>query len=388
MSSEPKIITIFGSYGVGNFGDELMLRELVAHLMPNSIRIVAYNLAPLWIEREFEGKVQIVRVSKRGSIRTRLETSTQLTKAILRSDVVIYGGGTFLFDNAPRSYKNLLGVLRVTAICRLLAKRLCLIGIGIGELDTVLGRQITKIILKSAHLITVREKESLNDTRELVGRYTRNKILRSADLAFLSNDLRTLEKDNPGQNGEFTIAVCGTEFDYLSKVAKSEEELSSLLAPALDQMVECGIRIRFVPMQTSSIRDDNSFHRKVQDKMRNAHFTEIVQVNDEYSTIYRELEKADLVVGMRLHSLVTAISVGTPILGLALLNKVRRFMKECKLSNYTLEAKDILDAQTIRRMLTLVVEDIRESRYPSIENIVSSQSTLARVNISALKDFI
>jgi polysaccharide pyruvyl transferase WcaK-like protein len=389
MSGSLKNIVVLGYYGAGNFGDEIMLRNLVLHLLPSNIRVVAYDLAPLWVEQELPGQVEVVRVHRQGSVMDRLRTNATLTEVILRSDLVIYGGGTFLFDNVERSYRNLIGVLRVVLICQFFAKRFGLIGIGIGELHTFLGQQIARFILRRADIITVRDRESLEDIKTIAGAYSEAKTLQqAADLAFLNSLAQLPIKDVCDRGEKFTIAVCGTEFDYRRGVGRSEDELSTYLAWALDQMIERGIDVRFVPMQSSVLRNDNSFHHRIQSKMKNACSAEIVSDGGEYSAICGELRNANLVVGMRLHSLVVAVSIGTPVLALALSNKVFRFMKKAQLGDYLLQVGQICDSQTLERAISSVIDDIEEAKYPDLDEFVSEQRLLARANIAVLEDFI
>jgi len=383
-----KRIVVLGYYGVGNFGDELMLKNLIPYLEPNHIRIVAYNLAPLWIEHLYEKQVEIIRISREHSLRARLETNAKLAKIIRESDIVVYGGGTFLFDNVDRSYRNLFGVLRVTLLCRLFAKKLGLIAIGIGKLETGLGQQIARFVLQSADLVTTRDKDSFGEAVRIIGRQNK-RIIRTTDLAFLNSASEAETNPRSVRGNMFTIAVCGMEFDHRTGVEKSEEELSGYLAPVLDQVVADGIEIWFVPMQTGAVRDDNNFHHKVRGKMKNANSTKIIDVaGGQYATICRALREAHLVIGMRLHSLAFALSVGTPVLALAVSEKVRRFVRECSLDQYMLDVKDIAGPQLFRDALTRAINDIGKDEYPDLRELASRQTSLARTNVSALEELL
>lgn len=387
--SHKKRIIICGYYGIGNFGDELMLRNLIHQLIPYyEVNVIAFNVAPLWIENEFHGQIRIVRTSIRRSIITRIISTFQHVVTIWRSDLIIIGGGTFIFDNVSNSYKNLLGTVRLASICRLLHKDFSLLGIGIGELISPQGRALSRYILNSAKLIALRDPSSFEKASNIIGNKSKTVLARSADLAFLVLDDETNEEQynsviEPASD-QFTIAFCGREIYFLENVGITEEELCNILSIVFDKIVGPKFRIVFVPLQSSSLRDDNRIHQRIFDGMKRNCYAEIVEPHNEFQHIYRELGNADLVIGMRLHSLIASVLLRTPIVGLSISNKVNIFLKESGLQEYHMPINKIKDPEILLNYLSAIIHNVENRNYPNLSNFIKEQHDLAQVNMTSL----
>jgi polysaccharide pyruvyl transferase WcaK-like protein len=381
-----KSVILFGYYGAGNFGDEIMLRNLVKYLTPRArITVVAYDIAHLGIEQEGDGDINIIKYSKKRSLSQRFKAVLRILYEFTQSDFVAWGGGTLLFDNVEKSYWNLRGILRIMCLSYLFRKKFLLIGIGIGEINTKMGRRISSLILKAAFFSTFRDDKSLEEAKKLAGTKA-GVMLRGADLALLDGGLINASSRKEMCPRPLTIAVCGMEFDYRTAVGSSEEQLSKELAGAFDYIAEkYNVNVCFVPMQTGAMRDDNKFHRKIRDRMRYASCTRTVDGGGEnFFVTLRELREADLVVGMRLHSLIVAVSAAIPVFALVLSEKVRRFMHECDLENFMLEVSAADCGKMIPFALEATIIEVKKGTYPSLTTYVTQQRAIAEKSIAAL----
>ena len=116
---------------------------------------------------------------------------------------------------------------------------------------------------------------------------------------------------------------------------KNMEQIADELAPVLDHMGELGYSVYMIPMYYS---EDMEAAEMVASKVKVP-----VKVIDRELTIDEAVAytaEFDMIIGMRLHSLIMAGAVGTPMIALSYDPKVRGFIKEMKLS-YCIDTENI-----------------------------------------------
>ena len=135
---------ISGYIGFDNFGD-----EAIAETVVNSLKD--------------EGAERITVLSANPQKTSRLygvEASGMLNffVPILRSDILISGGGSLLQDIT--SLKSLIYYLVVIMTALVLGKKVIIFAQGFSKFRTKTGKFLTKFVLKRCHQVTVRDKQS------------------------------------------------------------------------------------------------------------------------------------------------------------------------------------------------------------------------------------
>ena len=122
-------ILIFGNFGNGNNGDEVVLMAMLQefHKLDPNVQITVISGNPVLTER-----LHGVRAIRRGF-------SPEVIQAIARTDVVIIGGGGILIDQAHSNLKYSLVIL----VAYIFQKPIMVYGIG---LDTLTGNIARKSI--------------------------------------------------------------------------------------------------------------------------------------------------------------------------------------------------------------------------------------------------
>lgn len=146
----PKKVVISGYYGFDNFGDECILDVLIEHLkdvgyLGSEITVISKNPKK---SREKH------RVNAIGTF-----SFFKIIYSILKSDVLISGGGSLLQD--VTSLRSLFYYLWVICLALFFQKKIFIFAQGIGPINNVFARFLTKNILKRCNLITVRDDKSL-----------------------------------------------------------------------------------------------------------------------------------------------------------------------------------------------------------------------------------
>ncbi len=141
---------ISGYYGFDNFGDETILKVLTEQLknFKNCSEITVFSSNPLKTEEQY--KVKSVYSFDLLSV----------TKELLKCNYLISGGGSLLQD--ATSNKSLIYYLLVITVALFFKKKVIIFAQGIGPINNKILANITKILLKKAKYITVRDNKSMN----------------------------------------------------------------------------------------------------------------------------------------------------------------------------------------------------------------------------------
>ncbi|OGB87224.1 polysaccharide pyruvyl transferase CsaB [candidate division WOR-1 bacterium RIFCSPHIGHO2_02_FULL_45_12] len=292
-------ILISGYYGFGNLGDEAVLLAFKQGLKEQAVSVLPRK-NPL---------------------------------AILGCNVFISGGGT-LFQNAT-SNRSLLYYLSLIILAKLFRKKTVVLAQGFGPLKGTFYRWLTGVVLNKVDLITLRDNDSLQAVKELG--VTRPPTCVTADPVAILD-----ASPEAGQKLLRLEGVKKSDRPLLGVVVRpcQSTDISQRLAEAIDWCVR---RHNFQPVFIL-------FH-PVKDMEGTA---KVVSAMEEESyVVFREVKplemlslisQFDLLIGMRLHSLIFAAINRVPMLALSYDPKVEAFMKTIDQPYLNIDAKNIIGA--------------------------------------------
>ena len=141
-----KKVVISGYYGFENFGDEAILMVLSQELKKSGFDVTVFSKNP----SNTSNKIGV------NSVYT--FDFKEVFKVLKSSDSLISGGGSLLQD--VTSLKSLVYYLSVIACALFLKKNVIIFAQGIGPINNIFARFVTKLLLKRCSYITVRDKKS------------------------------------------------------------------------------------------------------------------------------------------------------------------------------------------------------------------------------------
>ena len=136
-----------GYFGFKNFGDEAILSVLINKLQQDKHRVTVISSDPQYTLKNYKH----IRSIKTFNFRN-------IIGAIAKSDVLISGGGSLLQD--VTSVKSLIYYLLIIAIGLFLRKKVIIFAQGIGPINSIAGKTLTKQLLKHCTYISVRDEKS------------------------------------------------------------------------------------------------------------------------------------------------------------------------------------------------------------------------------------
>ncbi|OCL25476.1 polysaccharide pyruvyl transferase CsaB [Orenia metallireducens] len=351
-----KRIILSGYYGFKNAGDEAILAALIDNFKNSraDIEIIVLSSNPEWT-RSVHGVKAISRTS-----------STGLIRYLKGADLLISGGGSLLQD--VTSNKTIPYYLGVILLAKIFKVPVFFCAQGVGPINNIFNRRLVKAILNRVNLITVRDVES-KELLEEIG--IREDIHLTADPVF------ALPKSNQERVKDILkIEGIKAKENILGISLRPWQDNSYLkqMAEILDGLKErLDINILFIPFHYPV---DVEVSRRVAELMKNK--TEIITNSYTPQEVLGLIGEVDMLLGVRLHSLIFAALNRVPLIGISYDPKIDSFLNRLELS--ALAKIDNLDISEVIGEI-IGIWSRKEELQRVIKKKINNLEGLARQNI-------
>lgn len=286
-------ITVLGSYGEGNLGDEAILEGIRLRFPEASFTVFTHNLS-LSLAQHPGMHAQIMLPAGIRSYLKQISTG-QLKKSInilKESDLILIGGGGIFYDSKFSNGRNPVKVWYWrTKLLKKLGLKFELYCVGISKLKKEKSRKLMNKISELAERVSVCDKGSERNLREIG---FADKIELKTDPAF------DFIKEKGEVYSEYTVGISLRKWQEQNKFF--EKALSKLTELSQGKNIE----IKLIPMSTG-IDDDRivlrEFKARLPEELRKK--TELLELKTPASA-YSAIAGLDYLIGMRLHSLIFA----------------------------------------------------------------------------------
>ena len=353
-------LLISGYYGSGNVGDEAVLEAIVQGIKKRipGAEITVISAAPL-LTREINAVAAIHRFDW-----------INIVKEVRGADILISGGGTLFQDvTSTRSFLYYIGII---LLAKLFRKKVVVFAQGFGPLRGRINQRIARFALNRADLITMRDEKAFIDLCRAGIKKPPAYI--TADPSFL------LEVSHPAE-GLKVLSLEGIPLDRplvgvsvrtFRRRPQLEKVILRELAEALDFLSQkYSYRPVFLLLHCP---EDMAEASKVIARMReDSNIVFRICRPDEMLAL---ISRLDLLIGMRLHSLIFAALNSVPMLGLSYDPKVEAFMNI--INQPCLKADEGLKVGTIESAL----EDIIR-RKAAIKDLLNREKKMLAESAAA-----
>ncbi len=347
-------ILISGYYGFNNIGDESILRTVIDNLREKlpDVDITVLSQCPAQTEEKYG-----VRAARRMN-------PWDIFRSLRRCDMLLSGGGSLLQDATSR--RSILYYLCILRLAQLLGKRTFIYSQGIGPISGKWNRWYTARVLRRADGIVVRDGKSRDLLLELgvpegLIHVTADPVIRvrTPESAL---GLRILEEEN-----------CPRRPDHLTVgwAIKSRKPDTAFLREAercilwlRETYGADSVLIPFFHDEDVGVCEAMAKHLDGQAGcLRKKHLSE------ETLSI---IGCMDVLVGVRLHSLIYAAVMGVPMIGVSYDPKVESFLSSIQrptpftVEDFTLEKFQAAFRDTMERR-----EEIRETTRACLDRLIS-----------------
>ncbi len=371
--------TLLGYYGYLNFGDDLFLYYIIKNIFP--LLAPSYSFViPIGGSRKVPFEVSSISNPNNNfqfkelyfdTIHNRFLSRIFSDTLMSRSKIVLYGGGTFLYEQNP--IRNLASRLESFKIAKIIGKAK-IVGLGVG-IDPFFDRSKKKIareIINCFDYVFFRDSSSLSNAIDILG----NKILERSsimpDLAYgltselLDNesiqyfiDKKTSEVKTVGIN--LTLPVWDNSLKYYSTLFR--EFISELLLHSFE--------VKFIIAQSYLSKELVVF----QEIFKEFPQIKVIRYDGNIFKFLSELSKIDIFICSKFHLCVIAHILDKPFFAIEYQEKVRYLLKEIDyMSNlFTYKDFDILLSKILSGYFqkpNIKAKDLEEKLKNNINKVV------------------
>ncbi|MFB5674740.1 polysaccharide pyruvyl transferase CsaB [Paenibacillus terreus] len=312
VSSAPKIV-ISGYYGFRNSGDEAVLKSILTALEEAgkqagvTVQPIVLSSDPAWTEKMYG-----VRAVHRMSLK-------EVRAAIRESSGLISGGGSLLQDaTSPKTIPYYLAILK---LAQWAGKPTFVYAQGIGPVQRKWFYPLIKSVFNRCKYISVRDEQSA-DLLAAMG-VQRSSVNVVPDPVM---GLPLPANADSGANGwsPTGMPVIGISVRYWDK---ERRELKAIADGLRKLSAKRPVHLRFLPFH---LPDDIEASRYVLgqlgDVAANGSSISVEEEITDPQQMLLEVSRCDLIIGMRLHSLIYAASREVPLLGISYDPKINHFL--------------------------------------------------------------
>ncbi|MGI6331721.1 MAG: polysaccharide pyruvyl transferase CsaB [Zhaonellaceae bacterium] len=361
-------IVLSGYYGFNNLGDEAVLYSILRTLRTAKpdIKFTVLSNDPAKTKKAYN-----VDAVNRWSIK-------EVIRALYQCDLLISGGGSLLQDTT--SPKSLLYYLGVVFLAKLLRKKVIYYAQGIGPINTYLGQKLMPLVSNMVDVIAVRDQDSKDLLQKLNVQKPPIYVKADAVLGLYRKEIeRKSGQDLLTRNGidlmnkKSMIGIAVREWQGFSGYLK-------VVARLADELIRKDYSVLLLPMHFPG---DVTASREVVRLMEE----EPVLIKEPCSVIEMLgiVGELDLMIGMRLHSLIIAAVMGVPSVGISYDPKVDSFMKlteqpvagRVETLDYDVLAADVFKVlDNLEEVKSFLEERVSELRVEARDNACLALSLL------------
>lgn len=347
-----KKIFIYGVYGVGNLGDEAILKCILDQL--NSIedyQKIVISKRPNFIYKDY----------KKPSIHPfAFKIMASLLKSRSHFPLLLVGGGGILKDygNSPKVLKKFL---KIPMIGLENNYKTMLYSAGVENLEFYESKHYIQNLLNQFDIITVRDPYS-KKRLEAIG--VQKNIYITGDPAVLL--LSDFQKCSSTMQKRLLITINlrhWFEKGYFATNEKIFDRFISSLANSLDILIKnYNSIIYFIPFRTMPFDNDLEIIRRVLSEMRYKEKTSVHERVPNFTELRKIFSHTDITIGMRLHSAIFSFSSLKPMIALSYSSKVKDFMNSIEMAQFCLDIKDI-NSDNIINLVNNIIKNKQNIQY-------------------------
>ena len=352
-------ILISGYYGFNNIGDESILQALVHNLRE---KIPGIEITVLSQQPESTAE-------KHGVISVDRKSFLGVVGAIKRCDLLISGGGSLLQD--VTSKKSILYYLMIMWITKFLRKDFFIYSQGIGPITSTWNRRLTAATLKKASGIVVRDQASKELLIEIG--------IPGQDIVITADPVLGIEPVSLELGQEILVKegfIRDTKkplVGFAIKENRMDSQFVEELEESIKQLVDKErAQVVLIPFH---YKEDLAVIEELEGRLGDKVFA----VKHKYLTneMMSIIGNMDLLVGVRLHSLIHGAIMGIKIIGISYDPKINAFLNSIGLKalSTTIDFRSRFFLEEYRRVWAENGEECGKQVEEKVQAMVNSLAT-------------
>ena len=385
-------ISIIGYYGYANVGDEAILTCLVSQLRRMELdgRIVVFTARPEATAKTLKVNTVAAALPREwymyvvGFLGRHRKHFYRTIQTFRTASALIVGGGG-LFQDHPESNRHLHDLLFKIRWAKNLDQKVILFGVGVGPIHYRRSADEIRDVLNRVDLITVRDEESHRLLNEIG--VSGPEIHTTADFVFLLDPAPKKRIDTIAiAEGIDSAKAPNIAVSIRAEDAAKPDFRESLLTLCRHLIDKHDARLWFVPMQTGGGEDDCSGAHSIIEDLNRPDHTRITWIKHTPPELMGLLERANAVIGEKLHSIIFAINNHRPVLGISYQSKIENLFAEIGHPDWCLKLENVTGDNLIERFDSIWSDRERIAR--EMKAIHDTMRVKALLNFTYLTDIM
>lgn len=327
VASESRFF-LYGYYGQGNLGDDLLLRaaiEGIRKISPDASFVIR-NEGHIDGLEAYAGIVTLTGVDKILSDQARpkwqrvYEVMTAYRRHFRECRWFVFGGGTVFHER--RSIVPLALLLATCLLARFTGLRIAALGVGVSELRSGLGRAMLHTIIRLSDLFAVRDHAALAECRKAAAG---DRVTLTGDLVFTLAPLLSNHNSVGGEIGDGKTLGLTV---YPPALNEKGSPAFRAIWGALGYLIGQGWKISLLafhedPEKPGAMSDRSSLVQLIEGLPSDQKACVSLQIaSADAGQCEKLFSGLDVVCGMRFHGHVLAAIYGVPFVGISVDNKI------------------------------------------------------------------
>lgn len=378
MKIAKKRILFAGAYGIENAGDDLPLIVMCEQLKKKMPQIdfefmVLSRHPDAWEEKKY-GVTMIknleyeTREAARGKWFKGLNYGDDKSELMLikeeikKCDLLVLGAGNFLIDITIDIFRGPIPLMALYVfLAKMYHKPVMLYGLSAGPLKHQFGKDLSRWLVESSDIVTVRDDNSKELLEALITIPKTIHSLPDATIGAEMVDLMTIEKNLIREGikineNKYMIALGLRDLTVVLSAEQTEEAWKQL-AQYMNFLKDQATFI-FIPQSTYKEDDDRLTAKKL---------IPFLDKDVDYSIIENRYDPRELIgfyricqltIAIRLHAAVFSAIAGTPVIAIGYLPKVEGFMTGVGADGYLIRDLNI----NTKLLIELTKRSLEESK--------------------------
>ena len=305
-------IVMSGYFGFDNSGDDAILKAIVKDMMDYN-KHTRINV----LSKDPDKTEEICPVVSSNRFRIR-----DVYRSLKDADLLVSGGGSLLQD--VTSTRSLIYYLALMRLAFFLKKPVIIYANGIGPINKRFNRYLTRKTLDRVDQITLRDKGSLQFVKNLGVRNQNIKVTADPVFTLESADSTRVRQIFINEGIHSKKPLVGVSVRYW----KDDENLAREMGKSLQRIIdENDLEVLLIPMHYP---EDLEICQKIR-LLVERDGCHILQAKYSAEEIMGIIGKLQMMVAMRLHSLIYAATQKVPMMGLIYDPKVDGLLKELEI---------------------------------------------------------
>jgi polysaccharide pyruvyl transferase CsaB len=355
-------ILLSGYYGFANYGDELICQSLCQHFTQQGLKVTVLSNNPAVTRSTL----------KVGAIDR--SNPLQVLAGIMNSQIFFSGGGGLFQDTV--SSKSILYYGGLMLIARLFGKKVIHAFQSVGPIERPFSQWLTKIALKAAHFVMVRDDKSA----DLVAALTGNRPFITADAVWgLTPEQYLPERPpNPLNHPEATVFRLGVSLRPHTTLSVGKLQAFSQMLATFIASVGKPVELVLLPCQENmDIKVLKQLEAYVKEAVLNQPKGQVKSVMAPVWHLSKAIAGCHAVIGMRYHSVVSALLHKVPVFALDYDPKVTALCEALALPNKPVKAID-----------TITIEALFDAFVAEDFSTLDALKTQVQIGFNAIEAFV